>query len=298
LGIAAQLNEVQVGWLVVVVALPLGIWLWDRGVFKVNSFDKAPAGSDQRAVPADFMAGLFLWFFGQVLAASVTEAFWPGQLSAQGPLTERRVSLMVLHGLLMLLPLVVYFAARFRPPLSDWGPFRPGLAPRGLGESLPWAIRVLMAAMPFMFLSAMLALGVLQRFLDYPTPELGHSLLTPFLHDASLSLRLMLIGRVVILAPLVEELIFRGLFQSALVGMDGKKSRRWLAILVTSLMFAGIHFHSDPNVIGWHTLPPLFVLSIGLGWVYERTGSLWAPILVHALSNGLNIMIVWAGMVS
>jgi membrane protease YdiL (CAAX protease family) len=298
LGIVAQVTEVQMGWLVVMVAFPLGLWLWERGVVRVNCFDKAPEGSQQRASLRDFGAGLFLWFFGQVLAASVTDAFWPGALGADGPLTEHRASLMVLQGTLMLIPLLIYFVARLRPPLNEWGPFRMGLAPSGLGTSLFWAVRVLLAVMPFMFLSGMLALGWLNRWTTYPAPELGHSLLSPFFHDASLSLRLMVVCRVVILAPLVEEIIFRGLFQSALVRIDGKTSRPWLAILMTSFLFAGVHFQVDPSVIGWHTLPPLFVLSVGLGWVYERTGSLWAPILLHALSNAFNVLIVWAGVAS
>ena len=39
----------------------------------------------------------------------------------------------------------------------------------------------------------------------------------------------------------------------------------------------------------WHALPALFVLSLGLGWLYERTGSLWAVMLMHALFNASQI---------
>lgn len=52
-----------------------------------------------------------------------------------------------------------------------------------------------------------------------------------------------------------------------------------LAILATSLFFAWMH-------PGW-TRPPIFVLSIALGFAYERTSNLWVPITMHAVFNGL-----------
>ena len=51
----------------------------------------------------------------------------------------------------------------------------------------------------------------------------------------------------------------------------------WLAILITSALFAIVH----PL---W-TAPIIFFLSVALGYVYERTGNLWVPIGLHALFN-------------
>jgi membrane protease YdiL (CAAX protease family) len=37
--------------------------------------------------------------------------------------------------------------------------------------------------------------------------------------------------------------------------------------------------------------PPLFVLAIGLGYLYERTGNLWATICAHSLFNAVQLLL-------
>jgi membrane protease YdiL (CAAX protease family) len=48
-------------------------------------------------------------------------------------------------------------------------------------------------------------------------------------------------------------------------------------------MFAAVH----SNVEHW---PALFVLGVGMGYAYEKSGSLWRPIFIHALFNGVTIL--------
>lgn len=59
------------------------------------------------------------------------------------------------------------------------------------------------------------------------------------------------------------------------------------AIILTSLIFAGLHATQWPAPI------PLFVLAIGLGVVYQRTGSLLAPICMHAVFNGFSTLMLF-----
>jgi membrane protease YdiL (CAAX protease family) len=56
----------------------------------------------------------------------------------------------------------------------------------------------------------------------------------------------------------------------------------WVAILITSVCFAAMHE-------AW-TAPAIFVLSLALGYVYERSGNLWASMTVHMLFNTLSTL--------
>jgi uncharacterized protein len=84
------------------------------------------------------------------------------------------------------------------------------------------------------------------------------------------------IVRVVVLAPVIEELIFRGVIFS---GFQKNYAPFW-AIFFSALLFA--LFHLNPWQLG-----PTFLLGLLLGLVRLRTGSLLAAIFTHALHNGM-----------
>jgi membrane protease YdiL (CAAX protease family) len=80
------------------------------------------------------------------------------------------------------------------------------------------------------------------------------------------------------LAPLVEELIFRGL-------LFGWLASRWgggLAFVASSLVFAAAHVEPAHAIL---------VLPLGLlfGWLRWRTGSLWPSLVAHMANNGLAV---------
>ena len=92
--------------------------------------------------------------------------------------------------------------------------------------------------------------------------------------------------QVVLVAPLLEEVMYRGLLQRTLTSLD---LGRWTGIVITSVVFVTMHV----GAARWHALPALFVLSLGFGWVYERTGRLAAPIAMHITFNALNLGLAW-----
>jgi membrane protease YdiL (CAAX protease family) len=63
-----------------------------------------------------------------------------------------------------------------------------------------------------------------------------------------------------------------------------------IAIVITSVLFAGLHAGQWPAPI------PIFILSLGLGFIYHRTGSLLAPICMHAVFNGFSTLALFISL--
>jgi hypothetical protein len=84
---------------------------------------------------------------------------------------------------------------------------------------------------------------------------------------------------VCVVAPICEELFFRGFFFTALRNWHGT----WLAVILTGLVFGAIHAGSAPAGF----LVPLMVLGGALCVIYWKTGSLLPCISLHALNNAL-----------
>ncbi len=104
-----------------------------------------------------------------------------------------------------------------------------------------------------------------------------------FAHAKSLWLRGYLALFAVIIAPVAEEFIFRGILYPFIKQLGWPK----LAWLGVSFLFALIHVNAP-------TFLPLFVLALALTWLYERTDRLIAPIVAHGLFNGANLILLFA----
>lgn len=84
-------------------------------------------------------------------------------------------------------------------------------------------------------------------------------------------------------APIVEELLFRGY----LYGVLKKFTSPLFGALISSALFAVVHSNLP-------ALVPLWVFAIILTLSYEMSRSLWVPILIHALFNGFNIVLMFS----
>ena len=84
----------------------------------------------------------------------------------------------------------------------------------------------------------------------------------------------------VLVAPICEEIVFRGyLFPFA-----KKYTCTWVAAICSGLIFAAAHGSLA-------ALLPLFIFGVVLAMLYEKTGSIWAPIAVHFCFNGATVAI-------
>ena len=86
----------------------------------------------------------------------------------------------------------------------------------------------------------------------------------------------------VVIAPVAEEFIFRGVLYP-FVKQLGYPRFAWIGV---NFLFALIHMDAA-------ALVPLFVLALALTWLYERTDNLLAPVTAHGLFNAANLIVLY-----
>jgi membrane protease YdiL (CAAX protease family) len=140
------------------------------------------------------------------------------------------------------------------------------------------AVISLAAAVPVMISLKIISEFILQK-LDWtsgsqPAIEMFANVKTPWL-------RVYLGVFTIVLAPVAEEFIFRGVIFSGLKKLGWTKTA-WVG---TSLLFALIHLNAPIFL-------PLFAFALVLTWIYQKTEGLLAPILAHSLFNATNVTLL------
>lgn len=92
---------------------------------------------------------------------------------------------------------------------------------------------------------------------------------------------IVLVLVVVVCAPVVEELVYRGLVQQGLAN----SLRPTTAWLLAAALFAAVHLVPIE-------FPGLFAFALVLGWCYRRTGRLGLPIVAHMAFNASGLLVV------
>lgn len=160
----------------------------------------------------------------------------------------------------------------------------------------------LLAVWPLMEAALLLTLyvGKLIWGADYQIEP--HDALESITQYSQLPVRISIVVVAVVAAPVVEELIFRGMLQtmirsylsarrSPLVAQGtgyeegaAERSGAWPAIIISSALFASIH------AIPAHW-PALFILGVCLGYSYEKSGSLLRPFFIHSFFNAIMVTV-------
>ena len=118
----------------------------------------------------------------------------------------------------------------------------------------------------------------------------GFGLVTPFQRDIYISARaegwlLALWFAIVVVAPVGEELLFRGFLFRGWLRRPGDV---WPAIVITSLLWAIIHLQYH-----WYVIVQIFVFGLLLGWMRWATGSTVLTMMLHALINFEAMVETW-----
>ena len=222
-----------------------------------RAIDQAYGSSD-----VVFTTMLVLWFLGNIV----------GSANRVVELNTHMLIVGAIFTLFLVAIVLSFLILRHRNPLDLFG--LRGVSPM---QNLKAACVGLVAALPVVYFLHSLCLLIIGEDAE-PQP-----LLQFLAQNATLVDRLLLIGTALAVAPVAEELIFRGY----LFGVLRRYTGRWWAMVISALIFAAIHAHI-PSLAG------LFTLAVALTLVYEGTGSLWAPIVMHSLFNGITVVLTLA----
>ncbi len=137
-------------------------------------------------------------------------------------------------------------------------------------QSKPWGV---------FFWAAMLSIGFIlpaEFIYERIQLEMSDNMVELFSGIMRQPLGYLILG---ILAPITEEIVFRGALLRVLLETFGHQ-KRWIAIVISALIFAVIH----GNVAqGTHA----FIGGIALGWLYMRTRSVLPGIVLHWVNNSI-----------
>ena len=150
------------------------------------------------------------------------------------------------------------------------------------GPQLPRALLLAMllaiAILPVAWGLQIISMDALTRAGWPPEEQLAVTLLA---NTKSWWMRVYLGAFAVVLAPVAEEFIFRGMLYPFV------KQLGWPRLAWVGVSFAFALIHDDTA-----TFVPLFVLALALTWLYEKTDNLLAPITAHALFNATNLIVL------
>jgi len=155
-----------------------------------------------------------------------------------------------------------------------------GFKPKTIAKDIGWATVNLVAIWPVLVTTVLLSthIGKMLYGPDYQLQQ--HDELKLLMENPSTALITSVVLMTIVIAPIFEEMMFRGLIQTLFRSYLRKP---WPAILLTSALFAIIH----ENTGHW---PALFTLAMCLGYSYEKSGSLLRPILIHMLFNATSVI--------
>lgn len=107
--------------------------------------------------------------------------------------------------------------------------------------------------------------------------------------DDGTSLQLAIAGVLIIAgAAFSEEIFFRGFF---FTGLRERLSFLWAAV-VSGFVFGSLHLVSGD----WAVALQLSVFGVVLAYIYDRSGSLWASIIAHAINNSIAFTLLVSGV--
>lgn len=145
-------------------------------------------------------------------------------------------------------------------------------------------------AMILGFVMYMVGNYLLQILLDFLMPELANPNNDHILEMAETNRMVIVLGTV-FLAPLTEEILFRGVIFRTI-----HNKNRILGYVVATVAFSALHVVSYVGQTSWRVLAFSFLqyipASVALAWTYEKSDSLAAPLAMHCILNAVSLHLI------
>jgi membrane protease YdiL (CAAX protease family) len=222
-----------------------------------------------------------VWLAGGVATLVAARALGIGGTIDPASLTLREAALVTVAamgaGMLVAIGLIAWMRRKQLAPASSMVPARS--AAFGLAAVVVWWPAIA---------SAGWMAGQVQRIATgIEPPAIGHSTLEQMVQGTRDAWWWIMALGAIVLAPILEECLYRGFVQQALrrAGLGP-----WAAVLLASAVFTLMHVGSVPEGARAASLASLAVLSCCFGWLAERTGSLVAPVAAHVAFNLGNLL--------
>ncbi len=241
---------------------------------------RLPSPPDECAVKLfDVLVALYAYFFAVPTLVYISLTLcWPAARPStpEAPLGLPARTIAMLAGQSINCLILLFIGRlRFKRNLRVWG-----LTFRGLGRRIVQAIGIYVALWPVCW--GILWLATQLYMLITGTEPMQHDSIQTLLDAATPGwIVACTIASAVVLAPLIEELLFRGLL---LPVIEQWVRSSWLAVVISGVLFGLIHQRLYAH------MPALAVFGVILGYVYVRTRSLTLVILIHMVFNAKTVV--------
>lgn len=137
-------------------------------------------------------------------------------------------------------------------------------------------LRIYTAMLPLIFAAVLISNFLLEKTAAAPAPIIEIILLSK-----NKLLTSLILFQVTAAGPIAEEIFFRGFIYKLL----RTRHSFFLSAVFVSIIFALIHGSAQDTI-------PLFVISCGICYAYEKTQNILSPIILHSLHNTINIAVL------
>jgi membrane protease YdiL (CAAX protease family) len=266
-------------------------WLLDTSLGRKALADSLPRRNSMP--PYLPLVPLLLWFGAVSMTVVMVQKLTPGLHGWQKIFRDHLV--MSIGAVATMAAMMFLAHVHFARGLKGFG-----LNIKTIAKDFFMAIVNLLAVWPLMMAAITMTMFVAELIwgTDYQMQQ--HQQLELITEYRQLPIRIMIVFVAVIIAPLLEEMLFRGFVQTTIRSIldlrfsnfdcrfetgNRQSMTAWPAIAASSVFFAIMH--ADPG--HW---PALFVLGLCLGYSYEKSGSLFRPVFIHLLFNAYSVATV------